>query len=764
MTRLAILRPGRLLLPLMALLLAATGAGAASYDWSATPVSVSFGGGAAVPMWAFVDAGGHHSFDGSGPLVIREAAGNALTINLTNNLPEPTSLIIKGQAASNGAPVMVPDANGVPRVHSFVQETAPGAGGSYQWNNLRAGTYLITSGSHPAVQGPMGLYAVLVVEQSPVDPGVSPGVAYSNPANPAVDYGYDRDQVLLFSSVDPTMNGHVADGSYGSPTYPTTLHVGYDPQYFLVNGQPFSAGRAPLPAVQSGRRLLVRLVNADIVTRIPTAAGPPLTLLAEDGYPYRYPKPQQNSVDLPAGKTADALFTPAAAGYLPIFDRRLGLTNAAASPGGMLAYLPVADPAAPMRTLTVNPPAGTQVAVTSAPGGLDCRNSGSSSCSQAYLDGSQLRLHASAGGGLSLTGWSVTPASVPPQCPAPQDCVVTLGADTTVTPTYATVTQLAFVSPATGEPLQPGSNYLIQWVAPATMVSFDLGYSLGKGSPWVMLAQKRSTFSFLWSVPGQVRSSDLRLALIGYDAAGAVVRSIETTPLTLRDSVSLVAPNGGETFHAGEVMAISWSAVLAERQVARVGLWYQTATGGAWTPIVTLDGNPNSYDWTIPATLIAPTVRLGVTLYDSSGQPLVLDSSDQTFAIDAPLAAPAAAVGSVPIVVSPSVTPPAAPTLAADGTHLVLLSPNGGEFIPRGSAYSVFWQDPTGSDHYGLDYSTDQGANWQPAAAGIGDTQYNWEIPAELRGNPAVLLRVTAYDGDGKALASDVCDAPFALE
>ena len=48
-------------------------------------------------------------------------------------------------------------------------------------------------------------------------------------------------------------------------------------------------------------------------------------------------------MDLHAGKTFDALLTNPAAGYIPLYDRRLYLSNAAQAPGGMLAYLEVAD-------------------------------------------------------------------------------------------------------------------------------------------------------------------------------------------------------------------------------------------------------------------------------------------------------------------------------------------------------------------------------------------------------------------------------------
>ena len=55
------------------------------------------------------------------------------------------------------------------------------------WTALRPGTYLIESGTHPSIQGPMGLYGILVVTTAPAS-GTA-GTAYpAVGAVPAVTY------------------------------------------------------------------------------------------------------------------------------------------------------------------------------------------------------------------------------------------------------------------------------------------------------------------------------------------------------------------------------------------------------------------------------------------------------------------------------------------------------------------------------------------------------------------------------------------------
>ena len=88
-------------------------------------------------------------------------------------------------------------------MQSFATEVAAdGTPVALTWSNLQPGTYLIESGTHPSIQGAMGLYGVLVV----TTPGTgSAGTAYAGVA-------YDADATMVFSEIDPLQNQAVADG------------------------------------------------------------------------------------------------------------------------------------------------------------------------------------------------------------------------------------------------------------------------------------------------------------------------------------------------------------------------------------------------------------------------------------------------------------------------------------------------------------------------------------------------------------------------
>jgi hypothetical protein len=397
------------------------GLGVAQVNLTAGPSTLTMPDGSAVPMWGYscgtavapsTCAKSNPLATGWSPVLITVPTGSDLTINLTNNLSFgatklPTSLMIVGQLggglgnsatstpspdhstaqsnvtwpiASAGTGTGTPPVQGN-RVQSFSTEVAAGATTSLTWVKPRAGTYLIESGTHPSIQGPMGLYGILVVTNAPA--GATAGTAY-----PAVPY--NADLPVLLSEIDPVQNNAVSTavsktgftetavwsglpGGCGNPSsatyqtcYPPT--VNYSPMYYLLNGVAFDKTHPATslfpasPATGVTGTVLVRFVNAGSRMHVPSIVGsqtgtPALSgfsLIAEDGNPLPGVARVQSEVFLAAGKTYDVMVnappacTPVApattctTSALPVFDRELSLSgNGTGRDAGMLAYLSV---------------------------------------------------------------------------------------------------------------------------------------------------------------------------------------------------------------------------------------------------------------------------------------------------------------------------------------------------------------------------------------------------------------------------------------
>lgn len=319
-----------------AALLAPLQAGAAEYYLRAEAISIADpNGGSAIPMWGYALCTGSGSGCGPatvpGPALNVPAGDTVLTVHLLNTLPQPTSLVINGLYKPM-TPVWTDNTTGArtaatQRVRSFDLEAAPNNTQDYSWSNVKPGTYLYQSGTHPQVQVQMGLYGA--VTGNFADASAAPAQAYSG-------VSYDNQATLLYSEIDPALHTAVATGTYGT-TGPTST-LDYQPKYFLINGRPYPETAVITPVGGPGTTLL-RLLNAGLTTHVPMISGTHWTLVAEDGKPYPY-RTRQYTALLPAAKTVDVLLTPDAGGAIyPIMDRRLNLSNDGLADGGMLAYL-----------------------------------------------------------------------------------------------------------------------------------------------------------------------------------------------------------------------------------------------------------------------------------------------------------------------------------------------------------------------------------------------------------------------------------------
>jgi hypothetical protein len=422
---------------------------------TAAPATVTMPDGTAVPMWGYTcTVTGTAALSGAqtcaalsptpgwSPIVITVPTGQDLTISLTNNLSfangnnVPTSIMIVGQLGGglgttatstpspnhSGAqtnltwPIAGAAGNpGVPptqanRVQSFSTEVAAGATTALTWTAPRPGTYLIESGTHPSIQGTMGLYGILVVTSAPT---TAAGTAYGT-AGTASAVSYNAEVPLLLSEIDPVQNLAVSTavntagfsettvwsgqpGGCGNPAsvgvyqtcYPPV--VNYTPLYYLINGVAFNKTNAaasvfaplPLPtgatAPVAGNPLLVRLVNAGSRMHVPAIVGAQtgasgtsgFALIAEDGNVLPGVSRVQNEVFLAAGKTYDVMVNVPASGAtaLPIYDRELSLSgNATARDAGMLAYISVNGAAAPSATVLSGAVANPDTYISVVPG------------------------------------------------------------------------------------------------------------------------------------------------------------------------------------------------------------------------------------------------------------------------------------------------------------------------------------------------------------------------------------------------------------
>jgi len=174
-------------------------------------------------MWSYADADApdNGQFQSPGP-VLCATQGETVVVNLTNTLPEPSSIVFPGQDSA------VTPSGGTDGL--LTREAATNGTVSYTFTAASPGTYRYESGSDTAKQLEMGLYGALVVRPDAASCPVVAGTGCAYGAS--TRYDPSREFLLLFAEIDPNLHHAVETGG------------GYDinalhNRYFTINGRSF---------------------------------------------------------------------------------------------------------------------------------------------------------------------------------------------------------------------------------------------------------------------------------------------------------------------------------------------------------------------------------------------------------------------------------------------------------------------------------------------------------------------------------------------
>ncbi len=117
-----------------------------------------------------------------------------------------------------------------------------------------------------------------------------------------------------------------------------------------------------------------------------------------------------------------------------------------------------------------------------------------------------------------------------------------------------------------------------------------------------------------------------------------------TGQLGAQDTISVTAPDGGETWTPGSVQTITWTSTGT---ITDVKIWYSRDDGANWILIESSTVNDGSYQWTVPDT---PSLKCRVRVGDLDHDPDEMSAG--AFYITAPLVSPFSKVTTTPVSVN----------------------------------------------------------------------------------------------------------------
>ena len=200
----------------------------------------------------------------------------------------------------------------------------------------------------------------------------------------------------------------------------------------------------------------------------------------------------------------------------------------------------------------------------------------------------------------------------------------------TITSTPVTPT-ITVTTPNGGETYALGATVSIIWTTAGTTGSEVEILAHGAGQTFTLAATTPNDGAFDWVVPqGQPLATDYTIEVRSlayptiFDSSNASFTIGGTPPA---DSITILTPNGGESFARGETTEITWTSTGNVGANVKI-----TARKGTSSGVIT-NSTPNdgSYTWTVPASYPhGPGMYIEIA---STTNPSILDICDGTFTI-----------------------------------------------------------------------------------------------------------------------------------
>jgi FtsP/CotA-like multicopper oxidase with cupredoxin domain len=243
-----------------------------TFNFSATADHISTGEGNTVLIWGYAIEGDRAQYPGP-TLIVNQ--GDVVTVNLTNQLAVPTSIVFPGhRATATGGSAGL-----------LTSEAAPAGGSvSYTFTATHPGTYMYHSGTNPDLQSDMGLFGAMIVRPDNFNPAEP--TAYGHPST-----AYDYEVLFLLSDMDPLQHDLIEFNRMDEVDTNAFKAV-----YWFINGrngpdtlldnnvswlptQPYNS----LPRIRPGDNILIRFVGAGRDSHPLHTHGNHYNLIAKDG-------------------------------------------------------------------------------------------------------------------------------------------------------------------------------------------------------------------------------------------------------------------------------------------------------------------------------------------------------------------------------------------------------------------------------------------------------------------------------------------------
>jgi len=264
---------------------------------------------------------------------------------------------------------------------------------------------------------------------------------------------------------------------------------------------------------------------------------------------------------------------------------------------------------------------------------------------------------------------------------------------------YITIT-----SPNGGETWQIGTSQSITWNENITEnVKIDL-YKAGTFTSTIV-SSAASSGTYSWTLPNTLSAgSDYKIRITGVTTTTLYDESDASFTINAVPNITVLSPNGSETWQLGTSQSITWSDNIAEN--VKIDL-YKAGTFNS--TIISSVASSGTYSWTLPTTLTAGSdYKIRITGVTTTS---LYDESNANFTIDA-----------VP--------------------NITVTTPNGSETWQMGSAQSITWSDNI-AENVKIDLYKAGTFNSTIVSSVASSGIFSWTLPTSLTTASDYKIRIT---------------------
>ncbi len=279
---------------------------------------------------------------------------------------------------------------------------------------------------------------------------------------------------------------------------------------------------------------------------------------------------------------------------------------------------------------------------------------------------------------------------------------------------------ITVTAPNGNESWRIGTEQNITWSS-NNISKIKIEYTTDSGNIWTTVASNvtASTGKYTWVIPN-TESSLCKIRISDVDEPE--LNDVSNGSFRIYQSViTVVLPNGGENWRAGELESISWTS----NNVSEVKIEYTTNDTTNWSTIISgVPAGSGKYTWSVPhAASTLARIRIS-DVTDSR----VKDISNSVFTIFE--------------------------------SALTLTSPNGGESWRAGSTRNITWSS-SNIGNVNLEYTINNGSTWLDIAQNIDASlgTYQWTLPSDISSN-SCKVRVS---NSNSATVSDISNSVFTI-